>query len=799
MGRKFGCICLLLLSTGLPAADAPKKVIRVGGGYSVPWAYLAPDGNPTGFYIEVMKEAARREGLEVDVVFRKDGPEKALGGGAIDLWTAAVANEERRKRLYFTEPWWAQEHYLGVLASSSIHKPEDLDGKKVVYSDNPPFTADLAKVLPGARLERMPDLRNRFRAVCSGEADAVLFYHETSLFAVTGSNEMAECRERGLRLIPITQPIMRVSITSLPENQALADRFRARIEEMEKDRTLARLAEFPLTGNDSVDRMLQAARTEHRQQLQELSLGFLALVLLLGGVAHLRLRRANQRTEDALAVAEEALRVKGEFLATISHEIRTPMTAVLGYMDMLMGTPLRHDQRRFAAEVTQATEALLTLMTTVLRYASPTPATVVVENVSFDTASVFDACQAAEQLEAENKGLDLTVEMDPGVPHRLMGDAVRLRQAVLNLMGNAVKFTGEGWVRVRVTYAEGFLCCEVSDSGAGIPKEKRHLIFEPFKQLDSSDKRPFGGVGLGLAVVADICKQRGGEILVDEAPGGGARFRLRLSYRTPPDEGSWLPKAMAGRAILLAGESEAVKILGRYLANSGMPIEWVKSAAELQALRVGADERVLCFVDGERFGLVLPKWRTARTTVLLVGRLGYLRNVSEEDKLACDDVLPLPPAARSVRELVQPPAARHTREVVKVAQYVLVADDNAVNRRVLTAMLERLGCRVETARNGKEAFEAAQRERYTAILMDCQMPVMNGYEAAEEIRKLPNRQGDVPICGVSASLDAETRRKCEASGMTEYLPKPVTLEMLQDLLARMTARQIIEENLQDEG
>ena len=220
----FPVICLL---PALLLAQPEKPKVRVGAGYSVPWAYLAPDGTPTGLYVEAMREAARREGLDFEIVFRKDGPEKALKSGEIDVWAAAVPTDARRKTFYFTSPWWTQDHYLGVLSSSAVHGVDDLPGKLVVHSTTPPFTADLATALPGANLKPIDDLRARFAALCDGSADAVLFCQETSLFSVTGSSEFADCRERGLRLIPLGRTVMETAIAALPEKRALADRLRA--------------------------------------------------------------------------------------------------------------------------------------------------------------------------------------------------------------------------------------------------------------------------------------------------------------------------------------------------------------------------------------------------------------------------------------------------------------------------------------------------------------------------------------------------------------------------------------------
>lgn len=791
-------LVVTLLFAAVLSAQTERQRVRVGGGYSVPWAFLGPDGTPTGFYVEVMKEAARREGLEFEIVFRKDGPENALRSGEIDLWAAAVPTAERRKTLYFTSPWWSQDHYIGVMASSSIRGVEDLKGAVVVHAISPPFTVNLADVMPGARLQPMNDLRERFQAVCDGRAQAALFYHETSLFAVTGSNDMAECRERGLRLIPLGRTVMETSVVALPANRGLADRFRRRIDEMRKDQTLARLAASPLTGTQALAQMLQAERTESFQRLLQVSVLFLSLLLLIGSVAYVRLRRANRQTRDALAMAEQASRVKTEFLATMSHEIRTPLTAVVGYMDMLMGTPLRHDQRRYAMEVKQATTSLLTLMTTILGFARPVvPASG--EADTFEPAGVMDDCLAAVLLEAENKGLELTMELAPNLPARLIGDAVRLRQAVLNLMTNAVKFTTKGWVRVRVRYTDGLLQCTVADSGPGIPEAKRQEIFEPFTQLDSTDNRSYGGVGLGLAVVAGLCKQLGGRIHMDDVP-QGAQFRLEIPYAKPDRTAGWLDPSVTGAAVLLLPESSSATIFANYLREAGLTVTLVRSADELAQWSPPATGPIYCFIDGESFPAHIPPWRNPRTHMVLVGRLPYLAGVSEAVKLGFDDSIPLPVSARAVIETLHPPApARLTPPAAPVRSHVLVVDDNAVNRRVLTALLEKLGCRVDNARNGREAVDAVLAQRYSVVLMDCQMPVLNGYDATAEIRRHSLPVSDVPICGLSASMDTDTQARCVSSGMNEFMSKPVTLDMLRDLLTRVAARQIIEENLRQGG
>ena len=790
------CKALFLICSVAFAAPSDTTVVRVGVGYSVPWAYLGPDGAPIGFYIEVMREAARREGLGFESVFRRDGPEIALRSGEIDLWAAAVATPERRARLYFSEPWWSQDHYLAILRSGPASRIEELAGRTVLYSPAPPFTVPLDQVVPGAILKPVGDLRERFVALCAGQADGVLFYHETALFSVTGSNEFAACREKGLRLLPVGRPVMQVSVAALPANQPLADRIRARLEEMRADGTLARFAAHPLTGNESLTRLIEVEETRHQERVLRIVTLSLSVLCLVTTAAYFRLRRANRRAQAALALAESASRAKSEFLATMSHEIRTPMTAVLGYMDLLMATPLRHDQRRFAVEVTQATEALLTLITTILSYARPGRVDPPPPSQTLDPSAVLDDCVAAVLVTAEAKGLALSVELDASIPRRLAGDAVGLRQALLNLLGNAVKFTSRGWVRLHASYDGSALICVVSDSGDGIPAEKRKVIFEPFTQIDSSDKRRFGGIGLGLAVVADFCRRVDGQITVGDAPGGGACFTLRIPYLAPPgDEHGWLGPRVDGAAALLLPPSPDVDTVAAYFRAAGLAVEILPDPADLLAWPPPADGLLFYLIDASNIPTVLPPRRDPHTRFILTGRMPAIRAVAEERMHLFDDILILPAAARTIRDILHPSSPRAAIEPVVVRRHVLVVDDNPVNRRVLGGLLEKLGCQVESARNGREAVDAAIRSSFTAVFMDCQMPVMNGYEATAEIRRL-SHASHVPIIGISASLDAETRQRCEDAGMNEYLPKPVTLLVLQDVLTRLSAHQIIAENIQ---
>jgi len=795
----------LCCSSALGDEQTPKRV-RVGANFAVPLAYLAPDGKPAGFFVEVMREAALREGLDVEMVMRRDSVDAALPSGEIDLWAGAVSTEERRRKLHFTEPWWSLDHYITVKEASPVQRPEDLAGKVVVFTPTPPFSIELQQLMPGARLKPMPNLRERFEALCMGQADAVLFYQETALFAVTGANEFLECRQSGLRVIPVKRPIVELAVVSLPAQKELAERFRRRIGEMMHDGSIEKLPSFRMTGDNSLVMMMQAQRLQSRQHILQISLAFAVGLAMLSVIAYARLRMANRRAVQALALARQAAQAKGEFLALMSHEIRTPMTAVLGYMDMLLNTPLRHDQRQFAIEVSQATASLLTMLTTVLDYSRSLGGNLPIQSVEFDLASVIDDSISGVLLQAESKGLEVTVHLHRNVPATFIGDPVRIRHMVTNLATNAVKFTESGGLHVEAIChkdAGGSVTLElaVSDSGVGISKEKQALIFLPFTQVDSTDSRSTAGIGLGLAIVSDLVKQLGGTVSVESEPGNGSRFTLRLPLRSS-NEDSWLTFLRQEKecsALILSRPSRQITILEEYLEWAGYTLQRLSSVEQmgevLTQLRVTRPNSVLCLVDGAEYGeeasraiaACREQGLTTGVTFILLGSMRYLGGPPQNVKSAFHRVLPLPAGRRALREALLPQHLPHSPEPVTIAKPILVVDDNPVNRRVLSALLEKLGCVVETANNGTEALSKALRADYGLILMDCQMPEMNGYEATEAIRKDPIRGARVHICGLSAAVDPEVRVRCLAAGMNDYLPKPVTLDGLRELVLRFSA------------